>query len=191
MTHLRPYLFLAAALLASAGCDLFQTREPEPPSQGTSSFQTPTDHAIVLQNFRSAIRESNTENYMKCFTDTTQRSYAFDPSAEEQIKFVQWDLEAERRSFQNMASALAAGTAMSLADSTTNTNIASGTAVYTLRYTLTVPHTEANAPRIVRGTMELSMAEDARLRTWSIYRWVDQRSGVDSTWSYLKAWFNR
>ena len=182
---------LVLSLSMTQGCDLFQTRDPDSPTQNTSTFETPTNHDIVLRNLNFAISENNIENYMRCFVDTTLRPYIFEPSPEEQSKFPDWNLESERRYFQNMVASLSG--ASSFGDSIYTKNIAAGppaSAVYFAAYTLYVPHQDARAPRLVRGNMELYMIEDS-LHRWSIYRWVDKKTTADSTWSYLKAWFNR
>ena len=83
--------------------------------------------------------------------------------------------------------------AMAFIDSVSSKNISGGppaSAVYYMNYVLYVPHLDSRAPRSVRGNMELYMIEDS-LHRWSIYRWVDKKTVADSTWSYLKAWFNR
>lgn len=182
---------IALLLVSVQGCDLFQTRDPEPPSQGTSGNQPATDHGIVMSNLRTAIFENNVENYLRCFSDTSVRTYLFVPSPEEQIKFSQWDLDAERRYFVAMGSALRPGAAMSLSDSIITRSVSAGTAIYSLHYTLFVPHQEAGVPRLVQGNMDLYFAEDSRVHLWSIYKWVDTKTTSDSTWSYLRAWFNR
>ena len=82
---------------------------------------------------------------------------------------------------------------MSFIDSLSSRNVSAGppaTAVFYLSYVLYVPHLDVRAPRSVRGNMELYMTEDS-LHRWSVYRWVDKKTTADSTWSYLKAWFNR
>jgi hypothetical protein len=184
-------MVLGILLALSSGCDIFQTREPEAPTQNTSTFETPTNYDIVLRNLTSAIAENNVENYMRCFVDTSLRPYLFEPSTEEQSQFSQWNLDAERRYFQNMGAAL--NGSMSLIDTISNKNISAGppaSAVFYMNYALYVPHPDARAPRSVRGSMELYMTEDS-LHRWSVYRWVDKKTTADSTWSYLKAWFNR
>lgn len=179
---------LVLSIIIVAGCDLFQTREPESPTQGTSSRETPTTHDIVLSNLRNAIAEKNVENYMSCFTDPALRPFIYEPSPDQQANFTQWGLESERRSFQNMTSSLNGRS--SFTDSIYNSNISSSFVTYFMTYTLFVPHQDPNAPRLVRGTMELYFIQDS-LHLWSIYRWVDRKTRPDSTWSYLKAWFNR
>lgn len=178
-------------LLFAAGCDFFQTRDPASPSQGTSCNLTPDFHDIVLKNLGCAIMESNTDNYIRCFVDPALQTYVFEPSPEEQPKFTQWNLDAERRYYQNSMSNLN-GTP-SFTDSIYTIDRINGppaTAVYTMRYTLFIPHQDPRAPKFVQGNMELYFREDS-LHRWSIYRWVDKKTTADSTWSYLKAWFNR
>ena len=187
--HIALVVLSSSAVLQS--CDLFQTRLPDPPSQGTSCNQTPADHTIVLSNLQCAIVENNVENYMKCFVDTNYRPYTYLSSSDVQQSFVGWNLESERRYFQNMGTSLG-GTSL-FSDSITNSNSIPGSPaseVYYLSYTLYVPHHDPQAPRLVRGSMELYMIEDS-LHRWSIYKWVDKRITSDSSWSYLKAWFNR
>ena len=178
-------------VLLLAGCDLFKTRDPEAPTQSISTFETPTSHDIVLRNFSYAISENNVRNYIRCFVDTLYRPYQFEPSPEEAPKFVVWTLESEQRYFQNIGVSLTGPS--SLTDSVTLVNLSPGppaTAVYFLNYTLYVPHQDPRAPKLFRGSMELDLTEDS-LHLWSIYRWADKKTGPDSTWSYLKAWFNR
>src|SRR5262245_9011920 len=161
-----------AVLLLIAGCDLFETRTPEPPTQAISTFETPTSHDIVLRNFHYAISENNVRNYLRCFVDTLYRPYQFEPSPEEQPKFTTWNLESEQRYFQNIGVSLTG--ASSLTDSITLRNLYPGppaTAVYFMNYTLYVPHQDPRTPKLVRGSMELDMTEDS-LHLWSIYRWV-------------------
>ena len=172
-------------------CDIFQTRDTQPPSQGTSCNKPATDHSVVHDNLMCALSESNVENYIKCFVDTNYHPYIYESSADVQQSFLQWNLESEQRSFQNMTASLS-GTA-SLTDSLYNKVVTPGSpssAVYFLNYSLFVPHQDSRAPKFVRGSMELYMIEDS-LHRWSIYRWVDKKTTNDSTWSYLKAWFNR
>ena len=184
-------LLCACWTLCCAGCDLFQTREPDPPTQGTSCNATPDVYDVVLKNLTCAISERNADNYMRCFADPNLQQFVFEPSPEEQSKFTLWTIDSERRYFQNAMATL--NGAPSLGDSIYSLILSSGppaTATYSLKYTLFIPHLDPQAPKLVRGNMELYFREDS-LHRWSMYRWVDQKTGPDSTWSYLKAWFNR
>jgi hypothetical protein len=188
MKHL---LRCSLAVLIFAGCDLFQTRDPQPPTQNISTFETPTSQDIVVRNLQYAVTENNVQNYLRCFVDTNYRPYVYEPSADVQSSFIQWNLESERRYFQNIGATL--NGVASLSDSITAKNIFPGppqSAAWFMNYVLYVPHQDARAPKLVRGSMELDMIEDS-LHRWSINRWVDKKTTADSTWSYLRAWFNR
>lgn len=183
----------AAAVMALvallAGCDIFQTRDPEPPTQSTSTFEPPVTPEAVLHNLQSAIRENNLDNYLRCFVDTTFRPYEFVPSQDVRSNFGIWTLEDERRYFRTMGSVVD-GTPL-LTNSIQNTTFFSDS-TYNVNYTLYFPHKEPNAPKLVRGNMQLHLAIDPQGR-WGIDLWSDNKlpSSTDSTWSYLKFWFDK
>jgi hypothetical protein len=180
---------LPLLFLAWAGCDIFQTRDPEPPTQSTSTFEPPVTPDAVLQNLRSAIGENNLDNYLRCFVDTTFRPYEFIPSQDVRANFGVWTLEDERRYFRTMG-ATTDGTALLTTAVQGGTFFADST--YTIDYALYFPHTEPGVPKLVRGNMLLHLAIDPQGR-WGIDRWSDNKlpSAQDSTWSYLKFWFDR
>ena len=187
----RVAMFAVALIVYFAGCDFFQTRDPQSPSQGTSCNLTPDFHDIVLQNLACSITEHSTDNYLRCFVDPVLQPYLFEPSPEEQPNFTSWNLDAERRYFQNSMSNL--NGVATFTDSIYSIDRITGppaTAIYYMKYTLFVPHQDPRAPKLVRGNMDVYFREDS-LHRWSIYRWVDKKTTADSTWSYLKAWFNR
>jgi len=176
-------------LLALQGCNIFDTRDPESPASSTSNFEPPVTPASVLRNLRAAISESNPDNYLRCFADTTQHPYLFIPSGDLRANFPQWTLVEENRYFRSMGSRLDG--APVLTDMIQNSNFFADS-TYTILYTLYYPHTDQQAPRLVRGNMRLHLVTDPQGR-WAIDRWEDIRNpGLpDSTWSYLKFWFNR
>ena len=47
---MRTVAFVLAAVLTVAGCDIFQTREPQEPNAGTSTFEPPVTPDAVLRN---------------------------------------------------------------------------------------------------------------------------------------------
>lgn len=179
-------------LMILPACDLFQTRDPELPSQNTSTFTPPTSYDIVLRNLQFAFAENNVDNYLRCFVDSTYRRYEFLPAAEARARFAsifnQWSLESERRYFQNL------GAPSNGVPSLTFPNqppVYTGTdsVIYNLNYTLFFPHRREGIPQAVQGNMQLYLGVDPR-RLWSIYRWQDSRTTTDSTWSYWKAVFS-
>lgn len=176
-------------LAVFSGCNIFDTRDPEPPSGVTSAFEPPVTPESVLRNLRSAITENNPDNYIRCFTDSAGRPYEFVPSGDVRPFFPDWSLVEENRYFRSMGSRLDG--APVLTDTVQNLNFYSDS-TFTIRYSLYFPHQDAQAPRLVQGSMQLHLAVDDGGR-WAIDRWVDIRlpSLPDSTWSYLRFWFNR
>ena len=184
-----PIVAIALVLLSAEGCDIFQTREPAPPTQSTSTFEPPVTPEAVLYNLQSAIRENNLDNYLRCFVETTFRPYDFEASQDIRSNFGVWTLEDERRYFRSMGAVIdgtplltyAIQNATFYADSTYNVN-----------YSLYFPHKDPSAPKYVQGNMQLHLAIDPQGR-WGIDQWRDNRlpSTLDSTWSYLKFWFDK
>jgi hypothetical protein len=182
-------LVLALPALGLAGCDIFQTRDPAPPSQTTSTFEPPVTPDAVLRNLQSAVAEDNVDNYMRCFVDTTFRPYLFVPSQDVRANFGVWTLDEERRYFRTMGLTTDGSPLLNLSIQN-STFFADST--YTITYALFFPHRQAGVPTFVRGNMLLHLAIDPQGR-WAIDRWDDNRlpAATDSTWSYLKFWFNR
>ena len=178
-------------LSVNAGCDLFQTRQAQPPAQTKSSFTTPVTAEIVLDNLKSAFAEYNVDNYMRCFVDTAVRQYEFIPSQETQANyagvFSHWNLESERQYFVHLGTPATGTPSLGL---TLQSIVSSSDSVtYVYSYTLNFPHHRPNVPQQVSGTMQLSLGADNQ-RLWSIYRWQDFKATRDSTWSYWKAVFS-
>ncbi len=187
-----PALILGSALiLAGAGCDLFQTRDPQPPTQGSSNFITPTTYDKVLPNLVSAISDKNLNNYLNCFVDTTFRPYVFVAADDARRSYPDvmnsWNLDAEQRYFRNLKEATAGIPALTIPPNPP-TFVSSDSVLYELDYTLYFPHNRTGVPQIVRGNMRLSLITDGK--RWAIYQWRDSKTTTDSTWSFLKAVFS-
>jgi hypothetical protein len=183
---------LLVFLLPLSACDLFQTREPEQPSQTTSTFIPPTSYDLVLRNLQFAVSEYNVDNYMRCFVDSAYRRYEFIPAPEARARFANifntWSLESERRYFQNLGAPSIGAPSLTF-PSQAPIYTGSDSVIYNLNYTLYFPHRKAGIPQVVQGNMQLYLGVDPR-RLWSIYRWQDSRTTTDSTWSYWKAVFS-
>jgi hypothetical protein len=184
-------ILLGWGVLLNPGCDLFQTREPQAPTQGSSNYVTPTTYDRVLQNLVSAVSDKNLNNYLNCFVDTTFRPYVFYAADDARRSYPdvmsQWNLDAEQRYFRNLKEATSGIPSLSIPDKTP-TFVSSDSVLYDLDYTLYFPHNRSGIPQIVRGNMHLSLATDGK--RWAIYQWRDSKTTSDSTWSYLKAVFS-
>ncbi len=182
-------ILLSCSLGVIPGCDLFQTRDAQPPSQSTSGYKPPDTPEILLDNFKSAVEQHNVENYMRCLVDTTAstRPFVYLASGDFQGVFRNWRLEDEQRYFQNLGAPVN-GVPYLTFTNLQQLNSASSTTEYTMNYDLFYPHQRSDLAQEVKGYMHLYLALDDQ-RRWSIYQWDDTRTVTDSTWSYFKAHF--
>jgi hypothetical protein len=185
---------LLAVLLCFVGCDLFHTRDPEPPTQGTSSYQVPDQPEVVLANLKAAIAESNTDNYIRSFADTSVSSQPFlfipssDVSSAYASVFRTWDIAEERTYLQNLGKP-DNGTPLLTFTNLKQSSSSLDSVVYTMDYQLYYPHHRQKVPQYVQGNMELHLKPNSG-RLWYIQTWLDTKTTSDSTWSYLKAVFS-
>src|SRR6202008_3285660 len=143
-------------------CDIFQTRDPEPPTQSTSTRKPPDTPEIVLDNLKSAIQEHNVENYIRSFVDTTlpgAPSFSFSASGDFAGLFRSWQLEDERRYFQNLGAPVS-GVPFLTFSNLQQINRASATTEFTMDYLLFYPHRQATEPKEVKGYMHLYLQTD-------------------------------
>ncbi len=180
-------LLLAAPLLA--GCDLFETRDPQPPNQAASTFKPPDTPEILRDNFVAAVQEHNVTNYMRCLVDTTATTqrFVFAPSAGYETVFQTWKLDDEQRYFQNLGDP-SGGVPVLDFSNMQELNRTATSAELTMEYFLYYPHRRTDVSRQVKGFMHLYLLVDNR-QQWVIGRWEDTKTTSDSTWSYLKAHF--
>jgi hypothetical protein len=183
-------LLLTLALVSAAGCDLFRTRDPQAPTQGSSNYESPTTYDKVLRNLVFSVNDKNLNNYLSCFVDTAVKPYSFLAAEDARRSYPdvmnQWSLESEQRYFRNLKEATA-GLPSLLVPDAPPVYVSSDSVIYSLDYTLFFPHNRIGIPQLVRGTMRLSLATDGK--RWSITQWRDAKTTTDSTWSYLKAVF--
>jgi len=185
----RRFIFFAIAFLYFSGCDIFQTRDPESPNKVTSGYKPPVTPDIVLENFKSAVRDHNVDNYIKCFIDSTASSgrFSFSPSAGYENQLTNWNLEDEQRYFQNLGIPSVFQPSLSLS-ATQEVNRTATSTEYTMEYILFYPHNKPDVAQQVKGYMHLYLHVDNQQR-WAISLWEDRRVASDSTWSYLKYHF--
>jgi len=187
-------ILLTGVLSCQLGCDLFTTRDPEPPSTSTSTFLQPVSADLVLENLKNAIAQGNADNYFRCFIDPSlsDRAYTFVPSVEISAQyasvFAAWTPENERQYFQNLGAPLNGTPYLTLSSSRTLA-VSSDSVVYSMEYTLYYPHRRSGVTAYVQGNMLLYLGTNEQ-RNWAIYRWQDNKTVSDSTWSYWKALFS-
>lgn len=178
---------LAFNLISVSGCDIFQTRTPQPPQQGQSGFLPPTSADIVVQNLINAIATKNVDNYIECLSDTSfgGRAFSFVPSSDvNQQLFLNWNENSERAYFNNLAIHSSSSAAPALTLSSQNSeSLSSDSVLFSAKYTLLWPN--SSYPQQVQGSLQFYISHD-RNQNWAIYRWIDSKTDT-LTWSDLKA----
>lgn len=177
-----------------SGCGLFETRSPEPPSNGGATFIPPTSPDIVLTNLAHAIRERNTGNYLRCLPDTLSSDvqFRFLPTAAASGRyastFASWSLASEQSYFNALTVFTDPQTTSSLELTGKFSVVAADSAVYDGGYLLTFIHSVPGVPQTVRGTLQFTLRPD-RTFFWRIIRWVDNPDGDLPSWSEWKGRF--
>jgi hypothetical protein len=188
-------LFLLGLSLILSACGILETRTPQPPAQTSSTFVPATSPDTVLANLINAVRERNTDNYIRCLVDSnfSDKGFSFIPTQEAQSKyplaFNNWSLSSERGYFENLKSRTPS-TAISLLffSSQKFESLQSDSALFTGAYDLVFQHDQSGVPQEAKGTLQFYMATD-RNKLWMIYRWVDLQTGSDFSWSEMKGRF--
>ena len=169
----------------------FATREAEPPSTNQSSWQLPTDPLIVLENMKSAFREKNVENYMRCLVDSNEL-FKFWPDAYDASNnpgiFERWALSFEQ-SYINLVFTSIPDDSTSNLNFTGNINRDDFPDSIQLRtdYTMDLHHILSESyPRQGKGNVDFWFIR--RNGYWVIKRWEDHETKVDSASTRLPSW---
>lgn len=176
-----------------AGCDIFSTRDPEPPQAGTGTWLQPDTPDRVIENLQGAIAAMNSGNYLRSLAD----DFTFDPSqsarAREPELWQGWGRADEETYFGRLvaSASFSSGHDLQLLDKT-ETVLTDQKYVVDANYILTVHHsrTSEDIPTEFQGRLiwEIDQSEEG---LWYIQRWtdVDQESQNVASWSDLKASF--
>lgn len=179
----------------SLSCGLFETREPEQPSQSSCFSQPPTRPLIVIGNLENAIAQKCPDNYTACFSPANgERRFIFVPSPEAREQyaalFSDWTTSDEQAYFRNL---VAKGTTngfsnLFLVKPPRDSVITADSVLYNFDYTLTFEHTEPGFPITARGNLQFTLTPDAS-NFWAISRWSDFKTTTDISWSLFKGKF--
>lgn len=188
-----PFLIVVVSLLS--GCGLFQTREPESPTQPSDSFPPASVPDVVIENLQGAIEKKDAVNYARCFpaSGRERQPYVFIPASGASALFsgvfARWSVDEERQYFQNMVAQTSTGAISALQISNKSILESADSALYSFNYVLVFQHTGTTLPDTAMGTMQLVLGLDLS-NMWVIYRWTDFRTTTDYTWSYFKGKFS-
>ncbi len=188
---------IACWLLVGPGCNLFEPRDPEAPSQTSDSFIPPTDPDVVIENLQNAIAQKNSVNYVRCFADPTRstRPFQFSPSPDAGSRyasvFAYWTVDQEKTYFQNLV-ARTTGKVNAYSNLLLTHRVVTLTAdsaIQSYDYTLTFEHTDPSFPTVATGNLQFVLGLD-NTNSWVIYRWSDFKTTGDVQWSHFKGKFS-
>jgi hypothetical protein len=191
-------MFGASLVFVLTGCNIFETRTPESPSQSSSTFVPATDPSLVFSNMVNSFRDLNSVNYLKSFADSSSagRDFRFEPTQQAKIKyggvFLTWSRQSEQQYFENLRSKIPTGSTVILNFETlTALSLQSDSAQYEVTYRLTAPHTVATLPTEATGKAQFFLIAD-RSRNWVVWRWIDFTTSTGPfSWSDLKGAFGQ
>jgi len=189
------WILFAAVIFTSQACGVFETRKAEPPQSGDgSTFIQPDQSDIVISNLQNAIKSLNTQNYLRCFSDS---AFSFTPNVAAQQSspgiWDNWGKSQEQVYFDNLRAAAEKLTGHQLQLSNQRSELQSSTVEqFTADYTLTVVHnrTGSGIPTVATGRLVFIIKADS-FGLWHISSWTDISESGSFTWSDLKAAFIR
>jgi len=179
-------LFLLASLMS---CNIFETREPETPSDPANSYTPATTPDILFSNLEASFKEGVVENYLACLVDnaTLNKEFVFQASTTALNKYsslTEWSLNFERLYFTNIVS-LSENKQMILSLENGSGIVQGDSALFSFDYTISVPF-ETNQ---FEGSAEFTIFLDNR-NQWFITRWRDIEKSNRQSWSELKGKYN-
>lgn len=176
---------ISLALISIAGCELFEPRDPEPPTSGGLNFPPANSPDILFQNFINAHREKVIDYYLACLVDevTLSESYIFVPSSGAVNKYPSlsdWDKNSERIFFNNIISQ-SGESQIILSLENEQSSTFGDSASYSYDYSISLPSSQET----FEGSARFVIHTDSR-NIWFITRWEDYQVEDKLSWSDLK-----
>lgn len=185
------HMVSAVCTLFLFSCNLFETRDPENPITDNQTLPPPSTKEALFSNFQTAIQQKNLTEYEKLFADTVthKQSFLFVPAARYASIFPGWNKSSELDYFRNVITAVGSSSIQfGILSAPQILTYQSDSAVYTIQYSLFVPHNKPGVTTQFTGRSELYMSPNKN-NIWMIYRWADFETMKDSSWSELKGQF--
>jgi len=187
-------LVLIIASFLISGCDLFDTREAEPPEKPRSDYQLAFTPELLDSNLVNSLKDKDLENYLSCLSDPTftNKIFSFTPSSEALSQFPalgdNWNRTNESQYFKNLIIKTSGDLPITLNLSNSSTSNYGDSITYVASYSLNVPFTDVNIPSNYQGDLIFELIKDSR-SVWSIYSWRDIKRSDSPSWSELKGRF--
>jgi hypothetical protein len=187
-------LILVYVILFFPGCDLFTTREAEPPQQPRSDYQTAFTPEILISNLINSLKDKDIENYLSCLSDSsfTDKIFSFSPSSEALSQFPalgdNWSKKNESQYLNNLKIKIPDEQPITLVLSNTSSSLHGDSITIVASYSLNVPIIDAAIPSNYQGELIFELIRDSR-SVWNIYFWRDIKQSELPSWSALKGRF--
>ena len=184
-------LVIIVLLFAAVRCDIFETRDAEPPDQSRSNYQPATSPEILIQNLINSFVDKDVVNYQNTFvTGLSNRVFTYVPSSTASSRFQNlwptWNIDAEVQYFNNMKTSVPDDLPVLLSGlslSPESFSIFGDSLKYNSEYFISVPQINSE-PLIFQGSLELSMINVSTV--WLVYFWKDNAIEDNPSWSDLK-----
>lgn len=187
-------LILVSLAMYLSGCDLFTTRDAEPPQQPRSDYQTAFTPEILISNLINSLKDKDIENYLSCLSDSsfTDKIFSFSPSSEALSQFPalgdNWNRRNESQYLNNLKIKIPDQQPVTLVLSNKSSSLHGDSITFIASYTLNAPIKDVTIPSNYQGELIFEMVRDSRL-VWSIYFWRDIKRVDSPSWSELKGRF--
>jgi hypothetical protein len=184
-------LVIILLLFSAVSCDIFETRDAEPPDQSRSNYQPATSPEILIQNLIDSFADKDVVNYQNTFVSgLSNRVFTFIPSSTALSRFqnlwATWNIDDEVQYFNNMKTSVPDELPILLSGlslSPESFSIFGDSLKYNSEYFISVPQRNSE-PLIFQGNLELSMIIVATV--WKVYLWKDNAIEDNPSWSDLK-----
>ncbi len=188
------YIFFIIVSFHLIGCDLFSTRDAEPPEKPRSNYQTAFTPEILISNFINSLKDKDIENYISCLSDASfvNKIFTFTPSSEALSQFPalgdNWNKSNESQYLNNLKVKIIDDLPITLTLSNSSQSVHGDSITFVSSYSLNVPLNDASIPSNYQGEMIFELIRDSRF-VWSIYFWRDIKRTESPSWSELKGRF--
>jgi hypothetical protein len=170
-------------------CDIFESREPENPSETKSSYRIPVEPTDVIENLKNSFKDKNSNDYKKNFASGSplvNRNFYFVPSSNDlNIIPANWTVAQEFQYFNNLVIQTPQDIPISLTLTEEQYDLQADSAIYAAKYFISVPVLNS-VPVIYEGNLRFIMTTDINA-VWVIYFWEDIANQGLKSWSNLKS----
>jgi uncharacterized protein (DUF608 family) len=194
---IRITLVLILSSLLVCGCELFTTRDPQPPDGANGGgWQFPSEPRTVLDNLSESVGRRSSVDYLRSFATSDvglpEMRFVADPGSAANYPglFDDWGIRQETAFVGSLFSSsnLPLDSLSELTLDMQRTQVLGDSALITAQYSLHLGHLRESAPRVVSGRFDFEILR-GNDGGWYVQLWSDYRNEGQACWSDLKAQF--